>query len=84
MDGKVNIRILKLEEIKSALEKMGEQIFRGAQIFEWLWKKNAQSFEEMTNLSKSLRDKLNMSFFIDNIELKDQQISIDKTIKCGQ
>ena len=83
MDGKINIRILKLEEIKSALEKMGEQIFRGEQIFEWLWKKNAQSFEEMTNLSKSLRDKLNMSFFIDNIELKDQQISLDKTIKCA-
>ena len=75
MDGKINIRILKLEEIKSALEKMGEQLFRGEQIHEWLWKKNAQSFEEMTNLSKSLRDKLNMSFFIDNIELKDQQIS---------
>ena len=83
MDGKINIRILKLEEIKSALEKMGEQLFRGEQIFEWLWKKNAQSFEEMTNLSKSLRDKLNMSFFIDNIELKDQQISLDKTIKCA-
>ncbi len=83
MDGKINIRILKLEEIKSALEKMGEQLFRGEQIFEWLWKKNAQSFEEMTNLSKSLRDKLNMSYFIDNIELKDQQISLDKTIKCA-
>ena len=83
MDGKINIRILKLEEIKSALEKMGEQLFRGEQIHEWLWKKNAQSFEEMTNLSKSLRDKLNMSFFIDNIELKDQQISLDKTIKCA-
>ncbi len=83
VDGKINIRILKLEEIKSALEKMGEQLFRGEQIFEWLWKKNAQSFEEMTNLSKSLRDKLNMSFFIDNIELKDQQISLDKTIKCA-
>ena len=83
MDGKVNIRILKLEEIKSALEKMGEKLFRGEQIYEWLWKKNAQSFEEMTSLSKSLRDKLNMSFFIDNIELKDQQISLDKTIKCA-
>ncbi|MBB78837.1 MAG: 23S rRNA (adenine(2503)-C(2))-methyltransferase RlmN [Crocinitomicaceae bacterium] len=83
VDGKINIRILKLEEIKSALEKMGEQLFRGEQIFEWLWKKNAQSFEEMTNLSKSLRDKLNMSYFIDNIELKDQQISLDKTIKCA-
>ena len=83
VDEKINIRILKLEEIKSALEKVGEQLFRGEQVFEWLWKKNAQSFEEMTNLSKSLRDKLNMSFFIDNIELKDQQISLDRTIKCA-
>ena len=62
---------------------MGEKPFRGKQIYEWLWKKNASSFEEMTNLSQSLRDQLEAHFFIDHITLQDQQISSDKTIKCA-
>ncbi|MCH2231223.1 MAG: 23S rRNA (adenine(2503)-C(2))-methyltransferase RlmN [Crocinitomicaceae bacterium] len=83
MEGKQNIRLLTLDGIKSALQEMGEKPFRGKQIFEWLWQKDAVTFEDMTNLSKSLRKKLNSSFFIDHIELEDQQISSDKTIKCA-
>lgn len=83
MKAKTNIRTLTLDEIKTSLETIGEKSFRGKQIFEWLWQKNAASFEDMTNLSKSLRDKLNESFYIDHITLKDQQISSDKTIKCA-
>ena len=83
MEAKTNIRTLTLDEIKTSLETIGEKSFRGKQIFEWLWQKNAASFEDMTNLSKSLRDKLNESFYIDHITLKDQQISSDKTIKCA-
>lgn len=83
MEAKKNIRELNLDEIKSSLEAIGEKSFRGKQIFEWLWQKDANSFEDMTNLSKPLRDKLNESFYIDHITLKDQQISSDKTIKCA-
>lgn len=83
MEAKTNIRTLTLDEIKTSLETIGEKSFRGKQIFEWLWQKNAASFEDMTNISKSLRDKLNESFYIDHITLKDQQISSDKTIKCA-
>ena len=80
---KINIRELSLKEIKSSLKKLGEQDFRGKQIYEWLWQKDAFSFDDMTNLSISLREKLAQEFFIDHITLKDQQISIDKTIKCA-
>lgn len=83
MEEKKNIRILSLDEIKFALTEMGEKAFRGKQIFEWLWQKDAASFEEMTNLSISLREKLNARFVIHHISLKDQQISTDKTIKCA-
>ena len=83
MSAKTNIRTLSIDEIKSNLEAIGEKSFRGKQIFEWLWQKDASSFEDMTNLSKSLRDKLDETFFIDHITLKDQQISSDKTIKCA-
>ena len=80
---KQNIRLLKLEEIQESLLKMGEKSFRGNQIFEWLWQKDAQKFEDMSNLSISLRDKLESIFHIDHIQLQDQQISADKTIKCA-
>jgi 23S rRNA (adenine2503-C2)-methyltransferase len=83
MERKQNIRLLDLDGIKSALQEMGEKPFRGKQIFEWLWQKDAMTFEDMTNLSKTLREKLNESYFIDHIELEDQQISSDKTIKCA-
>ena len=63
--------------------ELGEKSFRAKQVFEWLWKKNAHTFEEMTNLGIDLREKLDNLFFIDNITLKDQQISKDKTIKCA-
>ncbi|MEJ6756239.1 MAG: 23S rRNA (adenine(2503)-C(2))-methyltransferase RlmN, partial [Crocinitomicaceae bacterium] len=62
---------------------LSEQSFRAKQVFEWLWQKDASSFEQMTSLSKSLRNKLEANFHIDHLELQDQQISSDKTIKCA-
>ena len=82
-NSKQNIRTLSLEQLKKSLEKIGEKSFRSKQIYEWLWKKDASSFDEMTNLSKSLRDKLEEEYFVDHIQLQDQQISSDKTIKCA-
>lgn len=78
-----NIRELTLTELKEKLEQIGEKAFRAKQIYEWLWKKNAASFDEMTNLSKDLRTLLEANFIIDHIVLDDQQISSDKTIKCA-
>lgn len=83
MDSRKNIRNLNIEELIAALKELGEKAFRGKQIYEWLWKKNAYSFDEMTNLSQNLRNQLEQHFFIDHISLKDQQISSDKTIKCA-
>lgn len=77
------IRELNLDALIQSMEKLGEKPFRARQIFEWLWKKNAASFDEMTNLSVGLRETLKENFFIDHIELQDQQISSDKTIKCA-
>jgi 23S rRNA (adenine2503-C2)-methyltransferase len=80
---KKNIRSLNFPELKSALEALGEKAFRSKQIYEWLWKKNAASFSDMTNLGLALRENLDEHFFIDHITLDDQQISADKTIKCA-
>lgn len=80
---KKNIRNLNFDDLIESMEILGEKKFRAKQVFEWLWQKNAGSFEEMTNLSVALREKLNTSYFIDKITLDDQQISSDKTIKCA-
>ena len=78
-----NIRNLNFIDLISSMELLGEKKFRAKQVFEWLWQKNTGSFNEMTNLSVSLREKLDQSYFIDKISLDDQQISSDKTIKCA-
>ncbi len=83
MSTKINIRNLSVEELKTSLQQIGEKPFRGKQIYEWLWQKNASSFEDMSNLSKALREKLELAYYIDHIALKDKQISADKTIKCA-
>jgi 23S rRNA (adenine2503-C2)-methyltransferase len=80
---RINIRNLSLDELKSTAESLGEKSFRAKQIYEWLWQKNVSTFEEMSSLSKSFREKLEAAYFIDKITLDDQQISSDKTIKCA-
>lgn len=71
------------EELSSKLIELGEKAFRAKQVYEWLWKKSAHSFEEMTNLSKELRAKLESAFEIHAVTIATEQISKDKTIKFG-
>ena len=82
-EDKINIRELSFEELQEHLSKLKQQAFRSKQVFEWLWKKNAHTFEEMSNLSIELRSVLDANFFIDAISVQDEQISKDKTIKCA-
>ncbi len=82
-NGKENIRNLTQKELSLVMEKLGEKSFRSKQVYEWLWQKDAATFEDMTNLGLALREKLENAFFIDKIKLDDQQISADKTIKCA-
>jgi adenine C2-methylase RlmN of 23S rRNA A2503 and tRNA A37 len=53
-----NIRHVEVADIERFIEKVGERSFRVKQIVEWLWKKHAHSFDEMTDLSKDLRKQL--------------------------
>lgn len=80
---KKDIRKLSLKELEDYLTSIGEKSFRAKQIYEWLWKKNAHSFEDMTNLSKKLRDELDQVFSIQNANVDLLQKSADGTIKNG-
>lgn len=78
---KQNIRHLDLEQITELFGNMGEPAFRVKQVWEWLWQKNAASFNDMTNLSKALRDKLNEEFTLPSLGIDTVQTSEDGTIK---
>ena len=55
---KTDIRSLNLEEPKAWFKERGEKPFRAGQLYQWMHQKLAGSFDEMTNLSKGLREKL--------------------------
>ncbi|MDB5247804.1 MAG: rlmN [Segetibacter sp.] len=76
-----NIRHLSLEEITEYFEQIGEKKFRAKQVYEWLWLKQAHSFEAMTNLSKELRVKLNEHFTLPALRVETTQYSEDGTVK---
>jgi len=78
---KLDIRLLSKAEISEWFLEMGEKKFRAKQAYEWLWQKGARSFEEMTNLSKALREKLTANFVINSIQADKIQRSNDGTIK---
>lgn len=78
---KTDIRKLSKQEIEETLKGLGEARFRAKQTYEWLWKKGAHSFSEMTNLSKGLRNKLEENFTINAIIPDKVQHSSDGTIK---
>lgn len=77
----IDIRSLTLDELMAQFVAFGEQAFRGKQVYEWLWKKSARSFEEMSNLSKDLRQKLETHYEIRAVKVDEKQISSDGTIK---
>jgi len=81
MAEKQNIRGLELNELKIFFTENGEKAFRAKQVFEWLWKKQATTFDEMTNLSVSTRELLNTHFEINAVTIAEKQISSDRTIK---
>jgi len=60
---------------------LGEKKFRATQVFEWIYRKHIYNFDEMTNLSLSLREKLKDNYDIGCLEVIEKQVSKDGTIK---
>jgi 23S rRNA (adenine2503-C2)-methyltransferase len=81
VEAKPSIYSLQLEELKNWLKDHEEKAFRAEQIYDWLYKKRISLFEEMSNLPKSLRDKLDRNFSITTLKTIIQQTSKDGTIK---
>ena len=76
-----NIRHLSALELDAYFLKIGEKKFRSKQVWEWLWQKQAHSFDDMTNLSKDLRSKLQQEFILPALTVDATQHSDDGTLK---
>ncbi len=83
MQAKKDIRALTEAQLTDILKEKGEAKFRAKQVYEWLWKKTAHNFDDMSNLSKPLRDWLKENFVINAVAVSDMQVSSDRTIKCA-
>ncbi len=76
-----NLREITLPELEGMMADMGEPKFRAKQVHEWVWQKHAADINDMTNLSKALREKLAQDFFIPKVKMHHSQYSSDGTIK---
>ena len=78
----LDIKSLYLEELTEKLKEMGQPAFRAKQIFEWLHEKLVENYEEMTNLSKELREKLKKTYPLVTLKVVDALRSrSDETVK---
>lgn len=80
MTEKKNLKSYTYNELEALVRnELGEPSFRAKQIFEWLYR-GADSFDEMSNLSKSLRERLNAAYTAGNLKIEQKFVSrIDET-----
>ena len=78
---KENIVGLSREELNERFLNLGLKKFRSGQVWHWLYHKGVTSFEEMTTLSKTVRDQLRQKFAIKRPMIIEKQTSMDGTIK---
>ncbi len=82
IEEKTDIKSLPLAQLTEVLEAMGEKKFRAKQMYQWMHVRLAGSFEEMTDLSKALREKCEQSFTYTSLEVVQvQESKIDGTRK---
>ena len=72
---KADLRSMTPEELQKEMESIGEAKFRAKQIFRWLHVKYAENFEEMTDLSENLRNKLNDNYIIGGVKIVRKLVS---------
>ena len=77
----VNLLDYDLEGLAAFCERLGEKRFRATQLFRWIHQKGAAQFDDMTDLAKSLREKLKTTAHLQALPVMSQHISTDGTIK---
>ncbi len=80
---KKNLRSLSSQQIVEFFESIDQPAFRAHQVDQWLWQKQAKTFNEMTNLPLSVRESLDENFVINELTIAEEQVSDDGTVKCA-
>lgn len=79
---KTDIKALTYEQLNTDLYEMSLPKFRAKQIFQWLHKYGCEGFNDMTNISKDLRERLSEKYFISSCAIEDKYVSrLDGTVK---
>ncbi len=79
---RTDIKSLNLEELKTRIAELGDKPFRAKQIYEWMHRKLIAEFDEMTNIPKSLRERLEEETYLTALEPVDVRVSrLDGTRK---
>jgi len=78
-----DIRQQTLPDLAEYFLAAGEKAFRARQVWEWLWVKSARTFDEMSNLSKALRERLKVDFALRPLRTETSQHSSDGTVKSA-
>ena len=72
-----NIYNYTLKELEDAVVKLGEKKYKASQIYSWLYKKKAKSFDEMTDIKKNFIKTLKDNFIIGSISLEEKEVDVD-------
>lgn len=80
-DVKPDLRTLSADEVKEVLNGLSQPAYRAGQIYDWMWKLGARSFDDMTNIPAQLRKLLAEKFTFHSIQADVRQTSADGTIK---
>ncbi|MCW5900049.1 MAG: 23S rRNA (adenine(2503)-C(2))-methyltransferase RlmN [Flavobacteriales bacterium] len=83
MDRSTDIRALTFDETKTLVAEIGEKPYRAKQLWEWLWKKQAHAFDDMSDLPKAFRAQLAERTVLRPLVLAEEQRSQDGTVKCA-
>ena len=77
----INLYDLSRDEIEALLKEWGEPAYRAQQLYNWLYERRVATFDEMSNLPKSLRDRLEQETVPGTLQVVEEQSSNDGTIK---
>lgn len=78
---KLDIRTKSLADLQTSFAEMGQPAYRAKQVYDWMWKLGAKSFDDMSNVPAALRQELSDKFMFQSIQLDVRQNSNDGTIK---
>ena len=76
-----NIKDYNLDELKKEFQELGEKPYRAEQVFMWLYREKVKEFDDMTNISKELRQKLQENYTMCNYKIAKKLVSKDGTKK---